>query len=172
MAMSDVVMVSEGMRASIGFPHTNDANMAMYLVARLFTDAVFNGDIRAIQLIIGRIDGGLPKDTEMDQYQTEFSDCLNAIMAMPANQKLKVMPDDTVLMSLAKALYAISVQDIYWDENKGKPRKPTRDDKSERDVALRMVLERTGGRKTMPIVTKEPEEIETADWIAKLESSA
>lgn len=169
--MKDVVLVAEGKRPHVGFPRSNEANAAMFLVCRLFTDAIFNQDIRAIQLIINRIDGGLPKDVEMDLYQTEFADCLNEVMSMTDGNQLKVLPTDTVMMALCKSLYDLSVQDIYWDEDKGRPRRPSPTIKQERDIALRMVLERTGGRKTTPAITKEIEEPEIADWIKSLPSS-
>ena len=43
-------------------------------------------------------------------------------------------------------------------------------EKKERDAAMRMVLERTGGRKTLSAEAIEVEDIETASWIAELPS--
>lgn len=167
--LSDVVMMSEGMRPTISpHSHSGSVNAATYLVCRLFTDAIFNEDIRAIQLIINRVDGGLPKDVEVGEYQTQFSDCLNQIMSMTDGERLKVLPEDTVMMALCKALYALSVQDIYWDPKMGRMRRPSTDKKQERDSALRMVLERTGGRKTLVATKEVHEEVEEADWISAL----
>jgi len=143
-------------------------NASDFLVSRLFTDAVFSQDIRSIQLIINRIDGGLPKDTEVDYYQTEFGDCLNEIMGMTRTEQLTIEPDDTVMMALCKSLFQLATQDIYWDSEKLRSRRPSDSMKKERDAALRMVLERTGGRKTMSAVTKEAEDVEIAPWIAEL----
>ena len=167
--MADVVQMAEGMRPHIG-PESRPGtkNAAAYLVCRLFTDAIFSQDIRAIQLIINRIDGGLPKDVEVDGYRTQFSDCLNEVMLMETGEQMKLKPDDTVMMALCKSLYAMSVQDIYWDEERGRMRKPSVEKKQERDAALRMVLERTGGRKTLVATTAVHDEIEDADWIAAL----
>lgn len=169
--MADVVTIAEGKRPRIGFPTSNRENASMYLVCRLFTDAVFNQDIRSIQLIINRIDGGLPKDTEVDAFKTEFGDCLNEVMQMDDGIQLKVMPEDTVMMALCKSLYSLAVQDIYWDEDNGRPRRPSVDKKQERDSALRMVLERAGGRKTVSSMPKEIETVEEADWIKSLPST-
>lgn len=166
--MADVVMASEGMRPRIGPDSHSDHSAATYLVCRLFTDAIFSEDIRAIQLIINRVDGGLPKDVEVDDYQTQFSDCLNRIMAMTDGSQLKVMPDDTVMTALCKALYALATQDIYWDRERGRMRRPSTDKKQERDAAMRMVLERTGGRKTLVVASQAKEEVEQADWISAL----
>lgn len=170
--MGEVVMVSEG-RSAIGFPYKNEQNAAMYLVCRLFTDAVFNEDIRAITLIIDRIDGSTPKDVDMAIYRTEFSDCLKEIMAMTKGEQLMVHPNDTVMMALCKALYAISVQDIYWDDVKRKPIKnPSESRKKERDAALRIVLERTGGRKTKTAQIEQEEIVEVAGWIEDIKENA
>lgn len=166
--MGDVVFIAEGKRPGIGFPTCNKQNASLYLVCRLFTDAVFNQDIRSIQLIINRIDGGLPKDTEVAVFKTEFGDCLNEVMSMDEGEQLKVVPEDTVMMALCKSLYSLAVQDIYWDEDNQRPRRPSVDKKQERDSALRMVLERSGGRKTTAPVVKEIEDVEEADWIKSL----
>lgn len=163
--MSEVVTVSEGGRGMIG--SLGASNAAEFLVSRLFTDAVFSQDIRSIQLIINRIDGGLPKDIEVESYRTQFGDCLNEVMAMERGFQLKVMPDDTVMMAMCKSLYSLAVQDIYYDKS-GKRIVPTDAQKKERDSALRMVLERTGGRKTLSTAERETEDVEIAPWIARL----
>lgn len=168
--IKDVVILAEGKNPRIGFPY-GDKNAAHFLVARLFTDAVFSQDIRAIQLIINRIDGGLPKDTELDNYQTMFGDCLSRVMALTDGTQLKILPEDTVMMALCKSLYSTATEDIYWDYDKKCSRKPTDSQKKDRDSALRMVLERTGGRKTLSSKNVEKEEIEVADWIKKLQGS-
>ena len=171
--LGDVVMSAEGLRPGIG-PDSREgsANAAEYLVCRLFTDAIFSNDIRAIQLIINRVDGGLPKDVDVDDYRTRFSDCLNEVMAMESGEQMKLKPDDTVMMGLCKSLYALSVQDIYWDADRGKMRRPSTDRKQERDAALRMVLERTGGRKTLVASRSPAEQVEEADWISALQPAA
>lgn len=167
--LGDVVMMAEGMRPGIG-PDSREGspNAATYLVCRLFTDAIFSNDIRAIQLIINRIDGGLPRDVEVDGYQTQFSDCLNEVLAMDRADQMALKPTDTVMMGLCKSLYALSVQDIYWNDDTGEFRRPSTERKQERDAALRMVLERSGGRKTLVATSEVREEVEDADWIASL----
>ncbi len=168
--LGDVVMMAEGKRPNIGPCSRSEGNAAPFLVCRLLTDAIFSNDIRAMQLIIIRIDGGLPRDTEIDDYQTKFSDCLREVMEMRSGEQLKLVPSDTVIMALCKSLYALSVQDIYWDDRVGKMRRPSTDKKQERDAALRMILERIGGRKTLVESRVEREEIEDANWIASLPS--
>lgn len=163
-------MYSEGMRPRVGPSSRSAGNASLYLVCRLFTDAIFSQDIRAIQLIINRIDGGLPKDIEIDDYQTLFSDCLNELMTYPVDERLQLVPEDTVMMALCKSLYYLSVQDIYWDESNQRLRRPSTDKKNERDAAMRMILERTGGRKTLVAANTQKEDLEVADWISGLPS--
>lgn len=164
--MGDVVSIAEGDRIMIGM--ATGRNAADHLVSRLYTDAIFDQDIRCIQLIINRIDGGLPKDTEMAMYRTEFGDCLNKVLDMESNEQTKVTPDDTVMMALCKSLFHIATQDLYWDYEKHRKRHPSDSAKKERDAALRMILERTGGRKTLSSVTADVEEVEIAGWIGDL----
>jgi hypothetical protein len=166
----DVVSIAEGNRWMIGMKKSKQ-NAADFLVSRLFTDAVFSQDIRAIQLIINRIDGGLPKDTDIARYQTDFGDCLNKVMQMTNKSQTMVDPDDTVMMALCKSLYTIATEDIYWDYEKLRKKRPSDTQKKERDAALRMVLERTGGRKTLAEITVEKEDVEIAPWISQLPES-
>lgn len=156
-------MKSEGLPPRLKYPG-HEVKASQYLVARLFTDAVFNDDIRAIQLIINRIDGGLPKDTEMADYQTSFGDCIQKVLDMDSLDQMKVTPDTTVMMALCKALFVMATKDIYVNE-KGIPRKPTSEQKQERDAAMRLILDRAGGRKTSIKAKVEEVEIEQADWI-------
>ena len=164
--MGDVVSIAEGNRIMIGM--ADGDNAADFLVSRLFTDAVFSQDIRSIQLIVNRVDGGLPKDVDVDKYRTEFGDCLNEIMSMTRQEQLMVEPDDTVMMALCKSLYMIATQDIYWDSEKLKSKHPSDSVKKERDAAMRMVLDRTGGRKTLAALPQVGEDVEVAGWIAEL----
>lgn len=173
--MGEAVIQGEQPRPQIQ-PPGKVIKAADYLVCRLFTDAVFNQDIRAIQLIINRIDGGLPKDSEMGEYQTQFADCLAELMDMHISEQLQVKPEDSVMMALCKSLYFLATQDIYtktvYDEDgnvvKRKHCKPSTDKKNERDTAMRMILERTGGRRTTARIVKELDEIEDASWISEL----
>lgn len=165
--MGDVVCIADGNHKLIGFEKSSE-NAAQFLVCRLFTDAVFSQDIRAVQTIINRIDGGLPKDIELDDYQTYFGDCLNEVMSATDGSQLKLLPDDTVMMALCKSLYYMATQDIYWNEETRRYKKPTNEQKMERDAAMRIVLERCGGRKTLTPKQLDHEEVEIAPWIAEL----
>lgn len=171
--MGECVMVVEGVHPVIAWPMREcpgKENAAMHLVARLFTDAVFNQDVRAINTIIQRVDGGLPKDVDVEDYRTAFSDCVRELMSYDEGERLKVLPTDTVMMALCKSLYDIAVEDIYWHRNDDGvlvKSKPSDTKKQLRDNAMRIILERAGGRKTMRKEAVEAEVVEMADWVVK-----
>lgn len=168
--MSQVVAIAEGGGGRITLPHSwGNADAAAMLVCRLFTDAVFSSDIYAIQTIVNRIDGGVPNDESQEDYRTLFGDCIAKVLASTSGDQLKVKPDDTVMDALCKSLYDMAVRDIYRD-NEGRPRKPGTEAKRERDSAMRMILERTGGRKTKVEREHVAELVESADWISALPS--
>ena len=170
--MSDVVYRSEHDLPRIS---AGERTARAHLASQMFTDAVFNQDIRVIQTIINRIDGGLPKDTEVDEYQTLFGDCMNQVLAMTTADQVKVSPEDSVMLALCKSLFDIAQRDIYHemksDEHGNKwarKRKPSTEEKQARDSALRLILERAGGRKTA--IPKKPEtrdEVVMAPWIVQ-----
>ncbi|WP_299315028.1 hypothetical protein [uncultured Halomonas sp.] len=168
--MSQVVSTNEWGNPRID---SGSRNAKQFLTSQMYTDAVFNQDIRVIQTIINRIDGGLPKDTELEEYRTLFGDCMNDVLNMESNMQLKVMPDDTVMMALCKSLFDIATSDIYHEYksdkhgNKwSKKVNPSTEKKQARDSALRLVLERAGGRKTVtPADQKKLADPVVADWI-------
>lgn len=166
--MGEAVLIAEGGHPKIGIPYGfRDSTATAFLVARLFNDAVFNSDIYAIQTIVNRIDGTPPADEDIGDYRTLFGDCIQEVLDSNDADKLTVYPKDTVMMALCKSLYDMAVRDIYHDPN-GKPIKPTAEVKRERDSAMRMILERVGGRRTRTGSVKERLEVESAGWIAEL----
>lgn len=168
--MGEAVYVTDHNIPRMGFP-SSDSNAKQWLASRMFTDAVLNQDIRVIQTIINRIDGGLPKDVDIANYQTLFGDTLNEVLDMTSERQLTVRPEDTVMMALCKSLYSIAVKDIYHKTTQRNGTyvtvkvNPSTDAKQTRDAALRLVLERAGGRKTSIPNQKELRDVDVADWI-------
>jgi hypothetical protein len=171
--MGQVVYHNEYNLPRVGNGPSTHQDAKAYLASQMYTDAVFNQDIRVIQTIINRVDGGLPKDIDVAEYQTLFGDCMNQVLDMDDSIKLKVMPNDTVMMALCKSLYDLATADIYHvmksDVNGNKWAKkvnPSTERKQARDSALRMVLERAGGRKTsVPAKSAELGQVVVASWI-------
>lgn len=171
--MGEVVYQSEYGSPRIGYTSGGVADAKSYLSAQMYTDAVFNQDIRVIQTIINRVDGGLPKDTEIDEYQTLFGDCMNEILSMQRGEQLKVLPTDTVMMALCKSLFDIATTDIYYEIKADKGGKkwakrvnPSPEKKQARDSAMRLVLERAGGKKAaIPQKNSQLTSVNIAGWI-------
>ena len=146
---------------------------AQHLVSRMFTDAIFSQDIRTIEVIINRIDGSNPRDDQMSSLQTLFGDAINRILEIEDPQELKVTPDDTVMDALCKSLYDLAAQDIYHeedDEGNIKNKRPSAEVKKSHEAALRIVIERSQGRKTTPTLVEDVPEIGEADWLLSLNS--
>lgn len=146
---------------------------AQHLVSRMFTDAIFSQDIRTIEVIINRIDGGNPRDDQMSSLQTLFGDAINRILEIEDPRELKVTPDDSVMDALCKSLYDLAAQDIYHEEDDDgniKNKRPSAEVKKSHEAALRIVIERSQGRKTTPTLVEDIPEICEADWLLSLES--
>lgn len=171
--MGQAVYLNEYAIPRIGVASGRLSDATTHLCAQMYTDAVFNQDIRVIQTIIQRVDGGLPKDTEVEEYQTLFGDCMNQVLMMSTIDQVKVLATDTVMMALCKSLFDLAQEDIYHETrsddsgNKwSRKRRPTTEQKQARDSALRLILERAGGRKTA--IPKRPEQkadVVIAPWI-------
>lgn len=141
----------------------------------MFTDAIFAQDIRTIEVIINRIDGGNPRDDQMSSLQTLFGDAINRILEIEDPRELTVTPDDSVMDALCKSLYDLAAQDIYHEEDEDgniKPKRPSAETKKSHEAALRIVIERSQGRKTTPTLVEELPEIKKADWLLSLDSSS
>ena len=121
--------------------YENALNAKAYWTNALFVDAVFNKNISAIDLIATRVDGLVPAEGDRYKYANILGEAISDIMAYDSAKDIMTLyPDDPCIIALAKAVYAISVQDA--GNNYGK--------KKDKQKAMEMILERTGGRKTGP----------------------
>ena len=128
--------LGEVVRAYEGAP-----NARAYWTHALFIDAVFNKNINAIDLIATRVDGLVPAEGERYKYANLLGDAIADVMSYESAKDIMTLyPEDPCIIALAKAIYAISVQDA--GNNYGK--------KKDKQKAMEMILERTGGRKTEP----------------------
>ena len=173
-SLGEVVYHSEHGLPRIGRVNGNKTAKE-HLASQMYTDAIFNQDIRVIQLIINRIDAGLPKDVDVDDYQTMFGDCINEVLEADSTTRLTIGPDDSVMLALCKSLYDLAVREIYVaykEDDDGRvvarQKNPSSETKQTRDAALRLILERAGGRKTLASIPKEAIEVGIADWILEL----
>ena len=171
MKMGDVLFICENEIPHVS-PNHQEATVKHWLACQMFTDAIFNGDIRIISTIINRIDGGLPKDTELSEFQTAFGDCINELLDMKPEDYVKLCPTDSVMMAMSKSILSIATQDIYHHVKEKKDgtvvvtkKKPSPEAKQARDAALRIILERAGGKKSTTAIKEKAQEVEVADWI-------
>lgn len=165
MKMKDVVIIKEGKYPRIDC-RQYDTRLVSLFLSQLFTDAVFHDDIRAIKMIINRIDGGLPKDTQVSDYRTLFGDCLLEIMEMDDVTRLKPQPEESVMLNLCKALFIIATEDLHdiYIIKRGHKIIP-KEAKADQEAARKLILDRIGGRKTTILQDKAEEEVELAGWI-------
>lgn len=96
-----------------------------------------------------------------------FGDCIAEVLEMEDPSRIKVFPEDSVMMALCKSLYQMATENIYMDPKTKMPKRPSTEKKNERDTALRMILERVGGRKTKIEEKAETAKVGLADWISE-----
>jgi len=126
-----------------------------YTLSRMICNAVFETDIELIQTIVSRIDGTIPAEGKQDQYATAFGDALEEVMELSLGEQMNVTPEDTPITAMAKAVVYVATNRVGSNVAKRK----------ERNMAAKMILERTGGRKVAPT----PLQLETVytepDWM-------
>jgi len=111
-----------------------------YTLARMICNAVFEADIELIQTIVTRIDGTIPAEGKQEQYATAFGDALEEVMEMDIGEQMNVAPEDKPIIAMAKAVIYAATNRVGSNVAKRK----------ERNMAAKMILERTGGRKVSP----------------------
>lgn len=126
-----------------------------YALSRMICNAVFEVDIELIQTIVQRIDGTIPAEGKTDSYATAFGDALEDVLEYTQAQQMEVTPEDRPIIAMAKAVVYAATNRVGSNLAR----------KKERNLAARILLERTGGRKIAPT----PLQIETVyvepDWM-------
>lgn len=115
-------------------------NARSFFVFKLIYDAVFLKDVGLIDLIINRIDGIVPKQSDRDSYANIIGDALDDVLDMTRAEQLVIMPNDPAIIALAKSLIHISLQDPGNNPMK----------KKDKVRATEIILNRCGGKKTEP----------------------
>ena len=117
----------------------------------IFSSDAFSPDINIIKQVIKRIDGTVPDADQREGYANLIGDALEDVMDMTAADQTQVYPDDLTIIALAKAILYVSMQDCGKNYQK----------KKDRQTAIEIILERTGGRKSAPV-----KQTETVSYIA------
>lgn len=126
-----------------------------YTLARMICNAVFEVDIELIQTIVSRIDGTIPAEGKTNSYATAFGDALEDVLEFSSKEQMEVTPDDTPIIAMAKAV-------VYCATNRVGSNLAR---KKERNLAARMLLERTGGRKIAPTPLQLETEYIEPEWM-------
>ena len=140
---NDELLVSYALGKTMGdMVHTSEVAQKAreYTLSRMICNAVFEADIELIQTIVTRIDGTIPAEGNQEKYATAFGDALNEVLEMPTGQQMEVDQDDIPIIAMAKAVVYAATARVGSNVAKRK----------ERNMAAKMILERTGGRKVAP----------------------
>lgn len=128
--------------------------------ATLVTDAIFGMDIGAISQIVSRIDGTVPATKDRNSYANIMGDAIDDVLDYTKAEQVKVRPGDLTIIALAKVVIAISMSDPGNNFSK----------KKEKQQAIEMVLQRTGGRKSEPTMNLLDTKFVEPAWMKGLTS--
>ena len=138
--------------------HESATNAKALFVSHLVFDAVFNYDIQALKQIVNRVDGAVPESQKRRNYANIFGDALEDVLSYENRSQLKIMPDDLVIIAMAKVCVWVSMSD---PGNNAQKRKDKND-------AIQMILERTGGRKSEPTKQLTATNYVEPEWMRNL----
>lgn len=133
-------------------------NARAFFATSLIFHAVFDKDMGALDQIANRIDGTVPDRRDRDRFANIMGDALEDVLEYARMDQTQIFPDDPTIIALAKTVLSVSWMEVG--------RNPTA--KKDRQKAIEMVLQRTGGRKTEPTAVLELVEYVDPDWMAPL----
>lgn len=142
--------------------HEQATNAKALFVAHLIFDAVFNYDIQALKQIVNRVDGGIPDAQKRKHYANIFGDALEDVLGYTDKNQLKIQPGDICIIAMAKVVVWVSMSDPGNNMQKRK----------DKNDAIQMILERTGGRKSEPTKQLITTNYVNPEWMQSLPSSA
>lgn len=134
-------------------------NARQYFVANLVFSAVFEKDMGLIDIIATRIDGTVPTSSERDSFANLIGDAIDDVLDMERAEQTMIMPDDPVIIAIAKVVYHIAVEPAKHDFNKRK----------ERQKAVEMVYARTAGRRNQPVKLAIEEKFTKPKWLSDID---
>ena len=153
--------------ASICLEHTVGETLSMMETAHnartcwaatLISRAIYDRDMGAISQIVTRIDGTVPESKERSSFAKIMGDALNDVLDYTDIEEMTIFPDDPVIIALAKVVIWISVSEPGNNFSK----------KKEKQQAIEMVLQRTGGRKSEPTRNLLDTKFVEPDWMRGL----
>lgn len=136
-------------------------NTAVFFCCNLIFQSVFEKDIGMINQIAKRVDGAVPDQDERYMFANLLGDAIDDVMMNPPGERNWVHPEDLTIIALAKVVIWIACSAAGGAVNKRK----------DREKAIELVLERTGGRKSKPTSEQIKLEYVEPDWMKPLPSS-
>lgn len=113
-----------------------------YWLSHVIRDAIAQKDIKAIQTIATRLDGGIPDKKDRKKYANYIGSFLDDVMKLPIDEVRILRYEDPVFMALAKAIFHISLQ-VPSDSQAAR----------DKNIAIEMIFDRCGGRRAEPTKT-------------------
>lgn len=117
-----------------------------YWLSHIIRDAIAQMDIKAIQTIATRLDGGIPDKKNRDKYANYIGSFIDDVLKLPVDEVRMLRYEDPVFVALAKAIVHISLQ-VPKDSQAAR----------DKNIATEMIFDRCGGR--VPEPTKTTEEV-------------
>lgn len=133
-------------------------NARQYFVANLIFQAVFEKDMGLIDIIATRIDGTVPTTNERDSFANLIGDAIDDVLDMERAEQTMIVPEDPVIIALAKIIYHIAVEASHGDPIK----------KRDRQKAVEMVYARTAGRRNEPVRLAIEEKFIEPEWLSNI----
>ena len=135
-------------------------NARAFFGTSLIANAVFDMDIGLIEQIANRIDGTVPEKGERDKFANLIGNAIDDVLDMEKAEQLAVQPDDTTIIAIAKAVIYIATAPVGNNPSKRK----------ERQKAVDLILNRTGGKRIEPVKDAMRLEYVEPDWMNALPS--
>lgn len=130
-------------------------NVRSLTVASMIFNAVFEMDVELIKTIGLRIDGTVPEEGDRKRFANILGDAIDDVMDYDDARKMTIVPEDTPIIAMAKVLIAKATRLAGNNMQKRK----------ERNLAVSMILERTGGRKVSPTKPMLETRYVEPDWM-------
>lgn len=111
-----------------------------YWLSHTIRDAIALMDIRQIQTVIQRLDGGVPTKENRDKYANYLGSFLEDVSKLPVYETKQLRLEDPVYLCLAKAIYHISLMN---------PQNPQQ--QRDKNTATEIIFDRCGGRVSEPV---------------------
>lgn len=131
-----------------------------YFAARLICNGVFEQDIDIIAEIVKRIDGTVPDKEDRKLFANLLGDAIEDVLDRQTADQMAIDPDDPTIIAIAKVVVWLSLRSVGANVQQ----------KKDRQKAVNMVLNRTGGKRSAPVKEAVKLDYVEPDWMKGLPS--